>query len=40
MDSNRYPWLKGYALSDVLIGSYDHHHEEHLGPLLEWLRGA
>jgi hypothetical protein len=32
-DTTRYPWLKGYALIDVLEGSYEHHHE-HLEPLL------
>lgn len=26
-DPERYPWLKGYALSAVLQGSYEHHHE-------------
>jgi hypothetical protein len=34
----RYPWLEGYPLAAVLQGSYDHHHEEHLEPLLQWLR--
>ena len=26
-DAKRYPWLNGYRLSDVLLGSYNHHHE-------------
>ena len=38
MGKGRYPWLAGYALADVLEGWYDHHHEEHLLPLLEWLQ--
>lgn len=27
IDAERYPWLKGSALSAVLLGSYDHHRE-------------
>lgn len=38
LDVGRYPWLEGYALSAVLQGSYGHHHEDHLEPLLVWLR--
>lgn len=37
LDTNRYPWLEGYALSAVLLGSYEHH-EEHLETLLTWLQ--
>jgi hypothetical protein len=37
-DRAKYPWLKGYALVDVLQGSYEHHHEDHLEPVLAWLR--
>ncbi len=37
LDAGRYPWLKGYPLSAVLLGSYEHH-EEHLEPLLLLLR--
>lgn len=33
-DPARYPWLHGYPLSAVLTGSFDHHHEDHLLPLL------
>lgn len=33
LDSSRYAWLGGYALADVLLGSYDHH-QEHLDKLL------
>lgn len=38
MQPGRYPWLGAYRLYDVLEGSYGHHHEEHLEPLLDWLR--
>jgi hypothetical protein len=31
-DPERFPWLKGYALSAVLHGSYEHH-QEHLDAL-------
>ena len=34
----KYPWLEGYPLMAVLQGSHDHHREEHLEPLLEWLK--
>lgn len=34
----KYEWLQPYPLSAVLEGSYDHHHEEHLQPLLAWMR--
>lgn len=37
MDTEKYPWLKGCALFAVLQGSYEHHHDEHLEPLLAWL---
>ncbi len=33
-EKDRYPWLPGYALADVLTGSYEHHHLDHLTPLL------
>jgi hypothetical protein len=39
LDSRRYAWLNGYALIDVLKGSYEHHHFEHLEPLETWLAG-
>lgn len=38
LDSKKYPWLRGYTIYDVLASSYRHHHEEHLEPLLAWLR--
>jgi len=37
-DPQKYPWLGGSTLAQVLLGSYDHHHREHLEPLREWLR--
>jgi len=37
-DAEKYPWLKGYLLSAVLQGSYEHHHADHLEPLRAWLR--
>jgi hypothetical protein len=36
LDSSRYPWLKGYPLSLILLASYDHH-QEHLEKSLVWL---
>lgn len=33
LDPSRYAWLNGYSLADVLLGSYDHHHEH----LEKWL---
>ena len=38
LDMEKYPWLKGYSLFAVLQGSYEHHHVDHLEPLLAWLR--
>ena len=37
-NTEKYPWLKGYSLFAVLQGSYEHHHDDHLEPLLLWLR--
>jgi len=37
LDAGRYPWLEGQPLSLVLLGSYEHHHEDHLEPLLAWV---
>jgi hypothetical protein len=41
LDPDRYSWLKGHPLFLVLLGSYEHHHEDHLEPLRivvdEWL---
>ncbi|HSO27976.1 MAG TPA: ClbS/DfsB family four-helix bundle protein [Anaerolineales bacterium] len=36
--TGKYPWLGDYRLADVLEGTYHHHHEEHLEPLLAWLQ--
>ncbi len=38
LDSSKYKWMNGYALADVLLGTYDHH-QEHLEKLQEWLKG-
>jgi hypothetical protein len=39
-DKDKYPWLEGYALIDVLQGSLEHHreHAEYLEPMLARLR--
>ena len=37
LDAGRYPWLKGYPLSLILLASYDHH-QDHLEKLQTWLR--
>lgn len=37
LDADRFAWLSGYALADVLLGSYDHH-QEHLEKLLARLK--
>jgi hypothetical protein len=33
----RYGWLGEWSLGQILEATYDHHHEEHLGPLQNWL---
>lgn len=38
IDKDKYPWLKGYPLSEVLRGSYEHHKEDHLEPLRKFLK--
>jgi hypothetical protein len=37
MEVGKYPWLREYPLSAILLGSYEHH-DEHLEPLLALLR--
>jgi hypothetical protein len=37
LDPQRYPWMEGQPLLAVLQSSYDHHHLEHLAPLLSVL---
>jgi hypothetical protein len=37
-DAKKYAWLNGYPLLAVLEGSFEHHHNDHLEPLLAWLR--
>jgi len=38
LDSKRYPWMQGQPLALVLQSSYEHHHVDHLEPLLVLLR--
>jgi len=38
LDPERYTWMEGYPLLLVLQSSYEHHHIDHLEPLLAWLR--
>jgi hypothetical protein len=33
----KYHWLKEYSIAMVLVWSYEHHHIEHLEPLLVWI---
>lgn len=35
LNPQRYPWLHGWPLLAVLQGSYEHHHIDHLQPLLQ-----
>lgn len=37
LDAGRYSWLEGHPLCLVLTGTYEHHHDDHLEPLLDWL---
>lgn len=37
LERNRYSWLPGYSLADVLLASCEHH-QEHREPLLTWLQ--
>lgn len=32
----KFPWLPHYPLSRVFEASYEHHHDDHLVPLLAW----
>jgi hypothetical protein len=34
---DRYPWLAGYRLADVITASFEHFHEEHEPVLRDWL---
>lgn len=36
LDSDRYPWMSGYALAHSLLATYDHH-QEHYDMLAGWL---
>ena len=37
MDPDRYPWLSGYSLADIVLFSMEHH-REHREPLIAWLQ--
>jgi hypothetical protein len=37
LDPKRYPWMEGQSLLAVLQFSYEHHHMDHLEPLLNLL---
>lgn len=37
LDGDKYVWLNGVSLADILIASYDHH-QEHLEKLTIWLQ--
>jgi len=37
LDTDKYPWLEGYSLALVLLGSYAHH-QEHLDKLIARLK--
>jgi hypothetical protein len=37
LDTDQYPWLKGYSLAFILVASYDHH-QEHLNKLIPKLQ--
>lgn len=36
-DKEKFPWMEGYSLANVLLGSYEHHHHDHLETLHAWL---
>ncbi len=38
LDGDRFFWMKGYPLADVMTASYLHHHEDHYMPLVAWLK--
>ena len=37
-DKEKYAWLNGYSLYDVLNGSYEHHHVDHFPTVIEWFQ--
>jgi hypothetical protein len=37
-DKEKFKWLDGYSLNDVLEHSYIHHHEDHLLPIIQILK--
>jgi hypothetical protein len=38
LDANKYVWLRGYSLLDVLNATYEHHCHDHREPLVAWLQ--
>jgi hypothetical protein len=38
LDAEKYSWMAGQPLSLIFLSSYEHHHIDHLEPLLAWLR--
>lgn len=40
LDAERYDWLDGYSLAAVMHFSYEHHHIDHLEPLIRLLKGS
>jgi hypothetical protein len=36
-DAQKYPWLQGFSVADVLLGTYEHHHVDHYEPIVAWL---
>lgn len=37
-DTEKFPWLHGNSPADVMLGSYEHHHDDHYVPVLSWLK--
>lgn len=40
MEPGRFSWLGEHRLYDVLYGTYDHHHVEHLPDMRRWMPGG
>lgn len=36
--TDKYQWIKGYSLLQIMQFSYEHHHIDHLEPLQAWMR--
>lgn len=39
MEIGKYAWLEDHSLCEVLSGSWEHHHVDHLEQLREWVKG-